>query len=155
MNHFNISTNIDRPQHEINTRLKNYFDEHAPRGEMRFTLRAPAKLPVLRVGLTLERDVIGSIEQFGGEHPAYRLSWRPTEDGPFPIFTGAIFVGKDEDRPERSVMTLDGHYEPPFEVAGWAFDAAIGTKIAHASATDLLARLSASVRDAMPAVLAG
>ncbi len=154
MNHLNISTNIDRPQHEVLTRLKNFFDQYAPNGEMRFTMRVPAELPLLHVGFKLERDVIGSIDHLGGKRRAYRFSWRPADAGPFPIFKGALVVDEDEERPGRSVMTLDGRYEPPLDMPGQVFDAVIGTKIAHASATDLLERLSASVSKATPSALA-
>ncbi len=151
MNHLNISTAIDRPAHEVIARLKSFFDEHAPDGELRFTLRAPAEVPMLGIGLKLERDVIGRVDRLGGRYSAYRFSWRPAVAGPFPVFKGALVVDADEERPERSLVTLDGRYEPPLGLAGQLFDAVTGTKIAHASATDLLARISASVDGRKPA----
>ncbi len=142
MNHLNVSTPIARPQHEAVALLERYFDEHAPGGEMPFALRAPVEVPGLRVGLTLQRDVIGQVSELGEKRRAYRLSWRPAGAGPFPLFKGALVIDEDEASPGRSVLTLDGRYEPPLNVAGYIFDAILGTKIAHASATDLIARLS-------------
>ncbi len=127
MNHLNITTSIDRPQHDVIVRLKKFFDEHAPGGEMRFTLRAPAELPYIHVGVTFERDVIGTVDHLGGKRRAYRFSWRPAAAGPFPIFRGAIVVDEDENDAGRSLMTLDGRYEPPLDLAGQVFDAVIGT----------------------------
>jgi hypothetical protein len=147
MNHLNVSSTIARPQHEVVARLERFFDEHAPQGEMRFALRAPVEMPLLHIGVTLERDVIGSVGQLGEKHRAYRLSWRPAEEGPFPIFTGALVVDEDEALPGRSVLTLDGRYEPPLNIAGYVFDAVLGSKIAHASAADLLARITAAMQD--------
>jgi hypothetical protein len=145
MNHLNVSTPISRPQHEAVALLERYFDEHAPNGEMPFVLRAPVEVPGLRVGVTFARDVIGEVSELGEKRRAYRLSWRPAGAGPFPLFKGALVIDEDEATPGRSVLTLDGRYEPPLNVAGYVFDAILGTKIAHASAVDLVDRLSAAL----------
>ena len=142
MNHLNVSTPIARPQHEAVALLERYFEKHAPGGEMRFALRAPVEVPGLRIGVTLARDVIGNVAELGEKRRAYTLSWRPADAGPFPLFKGALVIDEDEARPGRSTLTLDGRYDPPLNVAGYVFDAVLGTKIAHASATDLIERLS-------------
>ena len=142
MNHLNVSTPIALSSHEALARLESYFEEQAPLGEMRFSLRAPVEVPGLGIRVTLQRDVVGQVAELGDKHRAYTLSWRPAGAGPFPLFKGALVVDEDEAVPGRSVMTLDGRYEPPLNVAGYVFDAVLGTKIAHASAVDLLARIS-------------
>ena len=132
MNHLNVSTPIALTSHEALARLESYFAEQAPLGEMQFSLRAPVEVPGLGVRVTLQRDVVGRVAELGEKHRAYTLSWRPAGAGPFPLFK----------LPGRSVLTLDGRYEPPLNVAGYVFDAVLGTKIAHASAVDLVARIS-------------
>ncbi len=142
MNHLNVSTPIAHSQRDALARLESYFEKHAPDGEMRFSLRAPVEVPGLGIRVTLQRDVVGRVAELGDKHRAYTLSWRPAGAGPFPLFKGALVIDEDEATPERSVLTLDGRYEPPLNVAGYVFDAVLGTKIAHASATDLVARIS-------------
>lgn len=109
---------------------------------MRFSLRAPVEVPGLGVRVTLQRDVALHVAELGDQHRAYKLSWRPAGAGPFPLFKGALVIDEDEATPGHSVLTLDGRYEPPLNVAGYVFDAVLGTKIANASASDLIARLS-------------
>ena len=145
MNHLNVSTPIALTSREALARLETYFEEQAPLGEMRFSLRAPVEVPGLGVRVTLQRDVVGRVAELGDEHRAYTLSWRPAGTGPFPLFKGALVIDEDEAAPGHSVLTLDGRYEPPLNLAGYMFDAVLGTKIAHASAVDLLARISESL----------
>jgi hypothetical protein len=152
MNHLNVSIPIARPQHEVATLMERYFEEHAPQGEMRFELRAPVEVPVIHVGVTLQRDVTMEVGELGEKHRAYRVSWRPADAGPFPLFKGALVVDEDEERPGTSVLTLDGRYEPPLNIAGYVFDAVLGSKIAHASAADLLSRIGAAMQDEIDGV---
>ena len=141
MNHLNVSTPIALTSREALARLEKYLESQAPLGEMLFSLRAPVEVPGLGVRVTLQRDVVGRVAELGDRHRAYTLSWRPAGAGPFPLFKGALVIDEDEAVPERSVLTLDGRYEPPLNVAGYVFDAVLGTKIAHASAVDLVARI--------------
>ncbi len=148
MNHLNVSTPIARSQRDALALLENYFEKHAPDGEMRFSLRAPVEVPGFGVRVTLQRDVVGQVAELGEKRRAYTLSWRPAGSGPFPLFKGALVIDEDEATPGHSVLTLDGRYEPPLSVAGYVFDAVLGTKIAHASASDLVARLSDALHEA-------
>ena len=142
MYHLNVSIPLARPQYDAYARLETLFATYAPGGNMRFTLRAPLEVPGLHVGMTLHRDVIANVSPFGENRRAYTIAWQPAEPGPFPSFAGAVFVGHDEDAEERSVLTLDGHYDAPFNIAGDVFDATVGKHIAEACARDLASRLA-------------
>ena len=91
--------------------------------------------------LRIERDVEFHLKSKPA-YPGYKLldvSWAPKDGGPYPAFTGILSVA--EDAAGWSRIEIDGTYSPPFGIAGAAFDAAIGHRIAQGTATELLGEL--------------
>ena len=91
--------------------------------------------------LRVECDVDFHIQTKPG-YPGYRLfdvSWKPKDGGPFPTFSGTLSVA--EDAVGWSRLEIDGTYRPPFGIAGAAFDAVVGGRIAQAAAVELLAEI--------------
>ena len=118
------------------------FDEVPDRLHAHFEGGA-AVLP-LRVkfgDLRIERDVEFHLKSKPA-YPGYKLldvSWAPKDGGPYPTFAGTLSVA--EDAPGWSRIEIDGTYSPPFGIAGAAFDAAIGHRIAQATASELLGEI--------------
>jgi hypothetical protein len=110
------------------------------------------EVPLSRFGiptnLSVGRNVIAHFappdETYGLARTA--MTWRPEDGGPFPTFTGFLSVEQDE-RYDSSSLLLEGTYEPPFGVAGKAFDAALGRRIATATALELLHALRREIED--------
>ena len=102
-------------------------------------LRAPLSALGLPDGLALDRDVDArfatSEEPRGLEH-GVSVEWMPRGGGPYPSFHGALSIVADT--PKSSDVVLDGAYEPPLGAVGQAFDAAVGKRIADATADELL-----------------
>lgn len=91
--------------------------------------------------LRVERDVDFHLKTKPA-YPGYKLldvSWEPKDGGPYPTFNGTLSVA--EDAVGWSRIEIDGTYRPPFGVAGAAFDAAVGQRLAQGTATELLAEL--------------
>lgn len=88
----------------------------------------------------LEKEVIVRVAP--GRDPMHfdqpwSIRWEPAGGGPFPSFAGELTVRADE-RYETCALELRGSYEPPLGIAGKAFDAAIGSRAAAATARALL-----------------
>ena len=64
----------------------------------------------------------------------------PSGHGAFPRFVGTLKVEADEDYGTCS-LAIEGAYDPPLGLLGDAFDAAVGRKIAKATARQLLREL--------------
>jgi hypothetical protein len=69
----------------------------------------------------------------------WSVHWKP-KAGPYPEFDGELTVRADETY-ASSLLELRGSYRPPGGVAGATFDAAVGNRIARATAQALLERL--------------
>ena len=76
----------------------------------------------------------------------WRVSWRPEPGGIYPSFEGVLTI-VDADNARATILELEGQYEPPLGMAGAAFDAAIGHRIATATANRLLAGIAAEIHD--------
>jgi len=124
-------TTVACPFDEVPDRLCASFDG----GDAVFPLR-------VRFGdLTVERDVNFHLKTKPA-YPGYRLldvSWTPKDGGPYPSFSGTLSVAQEAVGWSR--VEIDGSYRAPFGLAGAAFDAAIGQRIAQATASELLAEL--------------
>ena len=99
-------------------------------------------MPVLMMlgDLGVERDVEIQLSPKPG-YPGYRLldvSWKAKDGGPYPVFHGTLSVA--DEGAGWSRIDLDGTYKPPFGPVGAAFDAAVGHRIAEATASELLAQ---------------
>ena len=72
----------------------------------------------------------------------WRVHWTPEGGGPYPDFEGELTVRADYDY-SSSILELAGEYQPPGGALGAAFDHTIGSRIASATASDLLAEIGA------------
>ena len=93
-------------------------------------------------GAELVKEVVVSygagIDPMHFDQP-WTVHWKPNA-GPYPEFDGELTVRADETY-ASSQLELKGAYRPPGSVMGAAFDAAVGNRIARATAQALLERL--------------
>jgi hypothetical protein len=91
----------------------------------------------------LAHDVIASFRRRKGSNQTivFDLHWEAADKGPYPIFDGTLTVAQDETY-ERCRLILYGSYTPPGWLAGAAFDAVVGKRIALETAKELLERMS-------------
>lgn len=100
-------------------------------------------------GAGLTKDVIATIRR--GADPMHfdepwDIDWKPLDGGPFPSFHGHLTVRADYEY-KKSLLELEGEYEPPFGVAGEAFDFVAGSRIAAQTARYLLGELVDELED--------
>jgi hypothetical protein len=97
---------------------------------------------VLRAGETAQPAIVGLERVHRPEDmtPRYAIHWEAEGGGPYPDFDGELSVDADEDY-NTFWFVLNGTYEPPGGVAGQLFDAAIGRRIAEATARGLLSEM--------------
>lgn len=69
------------------------------------------------------------------------ISWHPVS-GPYPSFQGKLFAWRGDNSSCR--LEIEGSYKPPGGVAGAAFDAVLGHRIAAETIQDLLTRFKAA-----------
>jgi hypothetical protein len=90
--------------------------------------------------MAIDKGAIAMLERTSkhvGLEQRIAVTWRPElEQEPFPTFTGTLAL--EAATPKACALVLDGTYEPPFGVAGKVFDAAVGRRIAEATAEELL-----------------
>jgi len=116
-------------------------------GRVILRLQAPLKEAGIPTGLIVAKDVVAEfnyVDSPGALEEKTNVCWKPQDGSPYPAFNGSITIEADEDY-GSSWLRLEGSYDPPFGIAGDIFDAAIGKRIALATARELLERL----RDAM------
>jgi hypothetical protein len=70
----------------------------------------------------------------------WTVKWQPHGGGLFPSFSGQLTARADEDY-TSCILELAGAYEPPMGVLGEAFDALVGSRLATATAQDVLRKL--------------
>jgi hypothetical protein len=104
------------------------------------TLRLTLPIP----GGTIAKDVLVEIKRgkdpMGFDEP-WALHWDPIDgDGMLPSFEGTLTVQADETY-HTSQLVIAGSYTPPGGAAGAAFDAAVGSHIAAATAEQLLRKV--------------
>jgi hypothetical protein len=138
------------PDHEASRHLAEFIAHHRDAdGKVRIALRLPIGLFADRRSL-LERRVIATLyplRSISDPHPTYSVTWSPQGGGPLPDFAGALAVEKSP-ADECFVLVVSGHYDPPFGPVGAMFDVALGRRIAHASARDLLRSIADYVENA-------
>jgi hypothetical protein len=108
---------------------------------------ARLELAVPDLPLELQRAVLATFERVGlasGWNDTVHVKWRPEGGGPFPDFDGTLKIVPDEDY-SACWLALDGTYVPPGGIAGKLFDAAVGTRIAHATGRRLLEQIKTDV----------
>jgi hypothetical protein len=69
------------------------------------------------------------------------VHWTPEGGGPYPGFDGELTVRAD-DSYRSSILELRGEYVPPLGPIGQAFDLALGSRIAAATARALLQQIA-------------
>lgn len=118
--------------------MKELAQSHDP---ITLTLRAPL------AGADVRKDVIvtfaRSADPMHFDEP-WSVHWTPEGGGPYPDFKGELTVRADEDY-TTAILELRGKYQPPGGIVGAAFDRALGTKIASATAKALLAEIAAGM----------
>lgn len=97
-------------------------------------------------GGQLSKDVL--VEVSRGTDPAgfdqpWVLHWDPMDDI-YPSFDGTLTVEADETY-NSSRLVIAGSYTPPGGATGAAFDAAVGSRIAAATANELLRKVGDSL----------
>ena len=96
------------------------------------------------VGLALRKEVTATFAE--GADPMHfdqpwRIRWTPQGGGPYPDFDGELTVRSGEDYTD-AMIELHGFYKPPGGAAGSAFDAVAGSRIAAATARQLLGEIA-------------
>lgn len=84
-----------------------------------------------------------ALDPMGFDEP-WTIQWSPKESNLYPSFSGSLCIRADENW-ETAVLELSGEYEPPLGVAGAAFDAVIGKRIAEVTAITLLGEIAKSM----------
>lgn len=97
-------------------------------------------------------DVVASFRRRNGpdETIVFDLHWESADGGPYPIFDGTLTVAEDETY-ETCRLILEGSYTPPGRLAGAVFDTALGSRIAYATAQELLERVRTFLRTSFEA----
>ncbi|MBV8073996.1 MAG: hypothetical protein JO140_01110 [Candidatus Eremiobacteraeota bacterium] len=134
---------VDTPFAQAADLVEKFFVSQAdPQGTIVMRLAAPGGGLGIK-GFLLERDVTATFRRKKGpnETIVFALHWESADRGPFPVFDGTLSVAQDEGYGSCRLI-LAGSYTPPGWVAGAAFDATLGSKIARATAKELLARMS-------------
>lgn len=99
-------------------------------------------------GAGITQDVIATIKRGSDSmhfDEPWIVEWKPT-GGPFPSFRGEMSVRADYDY-TTSILELTGEYQPPFGIAGAAFDRVAGSNIAAQTARYLLAELGGELEE--------
>lgn len=99
--------------------------------------------------ISLDRPVnIEATPIVGGESHdgVIRIAWIPGSVV-FPCFEGTLLIRGDGADSRLIHIELDGSYVQPFGAAGRIFDAAIGRRLAHATAREFLKDVKAAIED--------
>lgn len=149
MAHIKESLVVQWPSGRVPSYLEWYFDQLSGGEGNKATLELKVPGDVLGVpgGVTIGRDVTATFAPIGDElnREEQRMSirWTPKGGGPFPAFAGVLGLSAEPGR--ACLLVLEGDYNPPLGAAGDVFDAALGHRIAHATAHELLHRIKAVI----------
>ncbi len=111
-------------------------------GVARLRLRVPTDGPPH--GFAIDREVRIEVRRPTEAGEGTIIVWKPEGTVALPTFEGTL-VACSNGVPDRSYIELEGSYTPPFGVAGQIFDAAIGKRIAQATAREFLKDLKAAI----------
>ena len=135
MTKINDFIDADVPYEDVPRLAERYLESFPTngRGGSHFTLRA------WFANVLVEREVMLKAVPIVVEprFAVLEISWHPVS-GPYPTFRGKLYAVRGDNRSCR--LEIDGSYEPPGGIAGAAFDAILGHRIAAESIHDLLAR---------------
>jgi len=139
---------VERSVKQSHAALERFFRSlEASDGVARLRLHVPMRVTAKQYGLSIDREVrieARPVRNPGQEAEVMEISWVPEGTAMFPRFDGRLFV-TGFGNAAMSYVELDGHYTPPFGAAGQVFDAAIGQRIAQATAREFLADLKATI----------
>lgn len=94
-------------------------------------------------GIDISREVIvtfgDAVDPMHFDQP-WSVHWHPKDGGLYPDFDGTLTIRADETY-ATSILELEGTYEPPLGAVGVMFDAVVGSRIASATARELLRKL--------------
>lgn len=100
-------------------------------------------------GAGIQKDVIATFKHgtdaMHFDEP-WEVEWKPAGGGPFPSFRGRLTVRADYDY-KNALLELEGRYQPPLGVAGEAFDAIAGRRIASHTARYLLTEIATELEE--------
>lgn len=108
------------------------------------TIRLSLPIPGGEVTKDVQVDVKRGTDPTHFDQP-WVLHWDPI-GGMYPSFDGVLTV-RAEETYRTSRLALDGSYQPPGGAAGAAFDAVVGTRIAKATAQQLLQRVGDALEE--------
>ena len=132
----------DVPYEDVPQLAVRYLDSFPTnaRGGSHFTLRA------WFANVLVEREVMLKAVPIKTEPRCaiLEVSWHPVS-GPYPSFHGKLYAWRGDPRSCR--LEIEGNYEPPGGIAGAAFDAILGHRIAAESIHDLLDRFKDAFAD--------
>lgn len=134
--------------HAPYTRARAYLD-HKLRHSASTGEELPLRLTVPIRSASVSKEVV--VHYGFGTDPMHfdepwSVTWVPEGGGIYPSFSGTLCVRYDETY-RTSILELSGTYVPPLGVAGKAFDAALGHRIALATADALLADIAAGIEE--------
>lgn len=144
MSEIHESISVDVPFENVPELCKTYI------GTLHANENGEAVIPLrVAVGnLVIERDAMLKVALVR-EYPGYEImeiGWHAREGGPYPAFKGTLSAGQEGLSFCR--LDLDGAYEPPGGLAGVAFDAVLGHRIAEETARELLRTLKHALEGA-------
>jgi len=73
--------------------------------------------------------------------PRYTVHWEAESTDRYPVFDGILSIEGSDDYDEFR-LALHGTYRPPLGLAGAAFDAIVGNRIATQTGTELLTAMA-------------
>jgi len=142
MTHLNRSKTLTCPW----VRAIAYFDRYLtglPQSERAQGRELRLRVPLASLGLpgqfAIDQDVVMTFAPLtdpqGLDH-GISVGWTPVGNATLPTFRGSLRI--TAEKAKSSVVVLDGQYEPPLGALGKLFDAAVGRRIAEATADELL-----------------
>ena len=150
---------VNCPAHAAKDYIARYFDSKRSAGHrdpsdpIRLALRAPVNLPALQTEIVLQRDVVATVaplDDAGGTLARMSVELGAGRGRTVSRFRGTLVASNDEGY-ESFSLVLDGAYEPPMGASGAAFDAALGHRIAIATARNLLSEVRDGIEKAYAA----
>ena len=144
MSHVAENVVVDCPASEATTYVIGFLEELGARDDEGAVLA-----PSVPVGdAKIDREVVAKLtsSKVTPGLTVMGFSWRPKGGGPYPTFEGNLTL--TELTALTSQLTLSGEYGPPGGLAGAAFDAILGHRLASASLRALLATLKSAIETA-------
>jgi len=133
---------VQTPFAQASELIERFFIASSPEDAV-LTIRLTAPGAGLGIeGFALAHDVVASFRRSKGRNQTivFDIHWESADGGLYPTCDCTLTVAEDETY-ESCRLILEGKYTPPGWVAGAAFDAVLGWRIADATAKELLERM--------------